>query len=117
MCDREIQRGDIYFCDFCSAVGSEQNGLRPAVIIQNNVGNHFSPTTIVAPLTTKIKRNLPTHVTVFNDCLKEKSVVLLEQIRTIDKCRLKTHLGKLTEKEMKSVDDAINISLATRNRN
>ena len=113
MCNREIQRGDIYFCNFAPVVGSEQNGLRPAVIIQNDIGNHYSPTTIVAPLTTRIKRRLPTHVTVTNRCLKETSIVLLEQIRTIDKCRLKTYLGQLSKNEMKSVDDAINISLGT----
>lgn len=113
MCDREIQRGDIYFCDFAPVVGSEQNGLRPAVIIQNNVGNHYSPTTIVAPLTTRTKRKLPTHVTVTNNCLKETSIILLEQIRTIDKSRLRTYLGQLNKTEMNSVDDAINISLGT----
>ncbi|MBO4412593.1 MAG: type II toxin-antitoxin system PemK/MazF family toxin [Clostridia bacterium] len=110
----EIKRGEIYFADLSPVVGSEQGGIRPVLIIQNDVGNKFSPTVIVAAITSQInKAKIPTHIELsaleFN--LPKDSVVLLEQIRTIDKKRLKEKLSTLTSEKMKRVDIAILISL------
>ena len=116
MCNT-IQRGDIYYCDFYPVVGSEQSGCRPAIVIQNNVGNQHSPTTIVAPITSKPKKCMPTHVQLRNRKLINGSIVLLEHIRTIDKSRLKTFVCKASDYEMKKIDTAIGISLGTYNRN
>jgi len=107
-----IKRGEIYYADFTSALGSEQGGIRPVLILQNNMGNHYSPTTIVAAITSKEKKNLlPTHVPIPAGCLKRNSVVLLEQLRTIDKTRLGDYLGKLDKATMAKVDHAIITSL------
>jgi mRNA interferase MazF len=92
-----VRQGDIYLADLSGYVGSEQSGLRPAVVVQNDVGNRYSPTTIVVPLTSKQKPSLPTH-TVLNpdDCgVKQESIALCEQLRVIDKSRLKKKLGKI----------------------
>ena len=108
----EIVRGDIFYADLSPAVGSEQGGLRPVVVLQNNVGNKHAPTTIVAPITSRLsKRQLPTHIT-FNGCgLPKDSVILMEQIRTIDKGRLKQKMGCLANEKWEVVNEAIKISL------
>lgn len=111
---KKIVRGAIFYVDLDVGVGSEQKGFRPVVILQNDVGNRFSPTTLVAPISTKEYKGkkMPTHVEVkqFNK-LRPNSVIMLEQIRAIDKSRLAGFVGVLTEKEMKNVDKAILISL------
>lgn len=107
----EIKRGDIYYINFCPAVGSEQAGIRPAIILQNDMGNKHSPTTIVAAITSRqTKTKLPTHIKIDVDGLKAESTVLLEQVRTIDKSRLREHIGAVNNKTMKSIDRAIAIS-------
>lgn len=108
-----IKRGDIYYADLSPVVGSEQGGVRPVLIIQNDIGNRYSPTVIAAAITSRsTKANLPTHIKLFaNDSgLAKDSVVLLEQIRTIDKRRLKEHMGTLSGGEMGRVDAALSIS-------
>ncbi|BEP28260.1 type II toxin-antitoxin system PemK/MazF family toxin [Helicovermis profundi] len=109
-----IKRGDVFFADLSPVVGSEQGGQRPVIIIQNNIGNRYSPTVIISAITAKItKAKLPTHVEVKKDAvgLVKDSVILLEQIRTIDKKRLLQKLGTLDKKTMSKVDDALLISL------
>ena len=109
-----ILRGDLYYADLTPVTGSEQGGVRPVLMIQNDMGNRFSPTVIVAAVTSRQdKHPLPTHVPIsLNHCgLKEHSVVLLEQIRTIDHIRLREYIGRLTEKDMKQVDHALRISI------
>jgi mRNA interferase MazF len=108
----EILRGDIFYADLSPSQGSEQGGLRPVIILQNNVGNKHAPTTIVAPITSRLgKKSLPTHIT-FNGCgLAKDSVILTEQIRTIDKSRLKQKIGYLTNEKWEVVNQAIKISL------
>lgn len=113
----EIKRGEIYFADVTryDSLGSEQSGRRPVVILQNNIGNKFSPTTIIAIITTKSKRELPTHVELHKDevnKLKHDSVVALEQISTIDKDRLKFKIGELSVEDNLKVMEAMKISLA-----
>ncbi|MBR4072280.1 MAG: type II toxin-antitoxin system PemK/MazF family toxin [Clostridia bacterium] len=108
-----IRRGDIYYADLSPVIGSEQGGLRPVLIVQNDVGNKYSPTVIAAAITSKLgKTKLPTHIDVFADKvgLQRDSVVLLEQIRTIDKTRLKEKMGHLDEDMMTRVDEAITVS-------
>ena len=115
-----ITRGDIYYADLSPVVGSEQGGVRPVLIVQNDVGNRYSPTVIAAAITSRIdKVKLPTHIEVSRaSCsidgdgagLQRDSVILLEQIRTIDKQRLKERMGKLDEQTMHQVDSAIGIS-------
>lgn len=108
---KEIRRGEIYYADLSPVVGSEQGGIRPVLILQNDMGNKHSPTTIVAAITSrKTKADLPTHVSFTAECLKSKSTVLLEQIRTIDKSRLTEYLGKMDKKTMGAVDRAIVVS-------
>lgn len=109
-----VRRGEIYYADLSPVVGSEQGGMRPVLIIQNNIGNHYSPTVIVAAITAKIqKAKMPTHVEVRAKeyGLDKNSVVLLEQIRTIDKQRLKEKVTQLDYKMMKKVDEALEISI------
>ena len=108
-----IKRGDIYYADLSPVVGSEQGGVRPVLIVQNNVGNKYSPTVIAAAITSqKFKTNLPTHISVnANDCgLSKDSIVLLEQIRTLDKQRLKERMGNLPENDMDRIDKALSVS-------
>ena len=108
-----IRRGDIYYADLSPVVGSEQGGLRPVLIVQNDIGNKYSPTVIAAAITSKLgKTRLPTHIDVFADKvgLQRDSVVLLEQIRTIDKTRLKEKMGHLDDNMMHRVDEAITVS-------
>lgn len=110
----EIKRGEIYFADLSPVVGSEQGGIRPVLIIQNDVGNKFSPTVIVAAITSQInKAKIPTHVELSSKIynLPKDSVILLEQIRTIDKKRLKEKLSQLDYAKMKQVNLAMLISL------
>ena len=108
-----INRGDIYFCNLDCTQGSEQGGVRPVLVIQNDMGNKFSPTVIVAAITSSIKKTyLPTHIVLEDvDGLPKKSVVLLEQIRTLDKTRLKKKIGTLSEKTLKKVDRALLVSV------
>ena len=106
-----VKRGEIYYADLSPVVGSEQDGTRPVLVIQNDTGNKFSPTTIVAAITSKSdKVKLPTHVIVHADGLEVESVVLLEQIRTIDKQRLIRYSGRLDKTAMGQVDHAIIVS-------
>ena len=108
-----IRRGDIYYADLSPVVGSEQGGLRPVLIVQNDIGNRYSPTVIAAAITSRMsKAKLPTHIDVIgNDAgLAKDSVILLEQIRTIDKRRLKEKMGHLDDGTMHHVDDAIHVS-------
>ena len=110
----KVKRGEVFFADLSPVKGSEQGGQRPVVIIQNDVGNLFSPTVIVAAITARIsKGKLPTHVEVGSSelGLLKDSVVLLEQIRTIDKVRLIQKLGELDETVIESLDEALCISL------
>ena len=108
-----IRRGDIYYADLSPVVGSEQGGIRPVLIIQNDVGNKHSPTVIAAAITSKINKNrLPTHIEVDAQSygLARDSIILLEQIRTLDKRRLKERMGHLDRGAMERVDRAISIS-------
>ena len=108
-----IKRGDIYYADLSPVVGSEQGGLRPVLIVQNDVGNRYSPTVIAAAITSRVgKTKLPTHIDVYADKvgLQKDSVILLEQIRTIYKTRLGEKMGHLDDSVMSAVDEAITIS-------
>ncbi len=107
-----IRRGELYYAYLEPVIGSEQGGERPVVILQNNRGNRYSPTVIVAPLTTKlVKRTLPVHVKVTAAGLRSTSLVLLEQIRTIDKQRLRQYIGEVTDEEMREIEQAVLISI------
>ena len=109
-----IQRGDIYYADLSPVIGSEQGGVRPVLVIQNDVGNKYSPTIIVAAVTSQMnKSRLPTHLNLSADQfgLSKDSVVLLEQLRTIDKKRLKEHICRLDNVFMNRIDKALEISL------
>ena len=108
-----IRRGDIYYADLSPVVGSEQGGLRPVLIVQNDVGNRHSPTVIAAAITSRMGKNrLPTHIDIHADKvgLAKDSVVLLEQIRTLDKRRLKEKMGHLDDRMMDEVNTAIAVS-------
>ena len=109
-----VKRGDIYYADLSPVVGSEQGGLRPVLIIQNDVGNRYSPTVIAAAITSRLGKNrLPTHIDVYADRvgLVKDSVILLEQVRTLDKRRLKEKMGHLDEDMMVQVNRAIAVSV------
>jgi mRNA interferase MazF len=109
-----VRRGEIYYADLSPVVGSEQGGLRPVLIIQNDIGNRYSPTVIVAAITSKIdKARLPTHIEIQAEeyGLTKDSVVLAEQVRTIDKRRLRERVGVLPTEIMNSVDEALQISM------
>ncbi len=109
-----IKRGELYYADLSPVVGSEQGGIRPVLVVQNDIGNKHSPTIIAAAVTSKInKAKLPTHIelSAIDYGLTKDSVVLLEQIRTIDKRRLKERIGELPKNTMLRVDDALLISL------
>ncbi len=109
---KEIKRGEIYYADLNPVVGSEQGGVRPVLILQNDMGNKYSPTTVVAAITSrKTKSKLPTHVEIKFEGLPKDSTVLLEQIKTIDKIRLQEFVGTLDLKQMGDVDFAIVVSL------
>ena len=109
-----VKRGDIFYADLSPVVGSEQGGIRPVIVIQNDIGNKYSPTVIVAAITSQInKAKLPTHVEISSEeyGLNRDSVVLLEQVRTLDKRRLKEYVGKLDNRIMDRVNKAISISV------
>ena len=109
-----VKRGDIFYADLSPVVGSEQGGVRPVLIVQNDVGNKFSPTVIAAAITSqKYKTDLPTHIKVDADGsgLARDSIVLLEQVRTLDKRRLKERMGNLESRDMQRVDRALSVSL------
>lgn len=108
-----VKRGDIFYADLSPVIGSEQGGIRPVLVVQNDVGNKYSPTVIAAAITSKInKAKLPTHIEI--DArqygLARDSVILLEQVRTIDKQRLREKIGKLDQLQMIKVNDAISVS-------
>ncbi len=116
--DQSIRRGDIYYADLSPVVGSEQGGIRPVLIVQNDMGNKYSPTVIAAAITSQInKARLPTHIELSAKTygLTKDSVVLLEQIRTIDKRRLREKMGRLDEKLMSRIDEAIVVSFGLQN--
>ncbi|MGL4362739.1 MAG: type II toxin-antitoxin system PemK/MazF family toxin [Cellulosilyticaceae bacterium] len=109
----QVKRGDIFYADLSPVVGSEQGGIRPVLVIQNDIGNKYSPTVICAAITSKIdKAKLPTHVEISANqfVLVKNSVILLEQIRTIDKKRLKEKICHLDNQLMKKVDRSIRVS-------
>ena len=111
--EMNIKRGDIYYADLSPVIGSEQGGLRPVLIVQNDVGNRYSPTVIAAAITSKMsKTKLPTHIDIpsQNAGLSKDSVILLEQVRTIDKQRLKEKMGHLDQSTMNHVNNAIQVS-------
>ena len=111
--DNSVKRGDIFYADLSPVVGSEQGGVRPVLIVQNDTGNRHSPTVIAAAITSQTgKAKLPTHIELSaRSCgLPKDSVVLLEQIRTLDKRRLREHMGRVDETMMKQVDTAIAVS-------
>ena len=108
-----IRRGEIYYADLSPVVGSEQGGIRPVLIVQNDVGNKYSPTVIAAAITSqRFKTKLPTHISVnADDCgLAKDSVVLLEQVRTLDKQRLREKMGVLDDSDMSRIDRALTVS-------
>ena len=110
----EIKRGELYYADLSPVVGSEQGGIRPVLVVQNDIGNKYSPTVIAAAVTSKLtKARLPTHIEIPGEGngLHKDSVILLEQIRTLDKRRLKERIGALPENTMRKVDGALLISL------
>ena len=114
MLDLIVKKGDLFFADLSPVVGSEQGGVRPVLVVQNDVGNKYSPTIIVAAVTSQTsKAKLPTHVELAatQGGLSKNSVVLLEQLRTIDKQRLKERIGSLSDTQMPVVDAALGISL------
>ncbi|GIN57018.1 type II toxin-antitoxin system PemK/MazF family toxin [Lederbergia ruris] len=109
-----VKRGDVYFADLSPVVGSEQGGVRPVLVLQNDIGNRFSPTVIIAAITAQIqKAKLPTHVEIDAEKygFERNSVLLLEQIRTVDKQRLTDKITHLDEEMMEKVDEALQISL------
>ncbi|GAA0115116.1 MULTISPECIES: type II toxin-antitoxin system PemK/MazF family toxin [Clostridium] len=115
-----VKRGDIFYADLSPVVGSEQGGVRPVIIIQNDIGNRYSPTVIVAAITSQInKAKLPTHVEISSEDygLNKDSVVLLEQIRTLDKRRLKEKIGHMTKEDMEKVDISLMLSLDLKHKN
>ncbi|MDR2519692.1 MAG: type II toxin-antitoxin system PemK/MazF family toxin [Eubacteriaceae bacterium] len=107
-----IKRGDVYYADLSPIVGSEQGGVRPVLVLQNDIGNKYSPTVIVSAITSQTNKNkLPTHIQLYSGSgLSKDSVVLLEQIRTIYKQRLKEKIGHIDEHTMGQVNDALTIS-------
>lgn len=109
-----VSRGDIFYANLNPVIGSEQGGVRPVLVLQNDIGNKYSPTTIVAAITSRIKKaKLPTHVELDSEhfSLDKDSVILLEQVRTIDKRRLKEKVAHLDEATMSKIDEALQISL------
>ena len=108
-----VKRGEIYYADLSPVVGSEQGGIRPVLIVQNDVGNRFSPTVIAAAITSQQeKAKLPTHISIdtVNCGLQKNSIILLEQVRTIDKTRLREKMGDLDPSSMDKVDRALSVS-------
>ena len=113
MDNNNVKRGDIFYADLSPVVGSEQGGVRPVLIVQNDTGNKHSPTVIAAAITSQTgKARLPTHITLTAGSvgLPKDSIVLLEQVRTLDKRRLREHMGRVDDKVMRQVDGAIAVS-------
>ena len=109
-----IKRGEIYYADLSPVLGSEQDGVRPVLVLQNDIGNKYSPTIIVSAITSRLyKAKLPTHISLDASLygLNKDSIILLEQLRTIDKLRLREKIGELSPQKMKEVDNALLISL------
>ena len=107
-----VARGDIYYADLSPVVGSEQGGSRPVLVIQNDIGNKYSPTIIAAPITCRLtKKQIPAHVQINEGGLHEESVVLLEQIRVLDKQRLRMKIGQVSTETMGKVNAALKIEL------
>lgn len=113
MLDLIVKKGDLFFADLSPVVGSEQGGIRPVLVVQNDVGIKYSPTIIVAAITSQTKTKLPTHVQLnaTQGGLSKDSIVLLEQLRTIDKQRLRERIGTLNEKQIPDIEKALSISL------
>lgn len=113
---RMVHRGELYYADFGQKTGSQQAGIRPVLIVQNDKGNYYSDTVIVAPITSKIKKlYMPTHVLLYPGCtgLQTVSMVLLEQITTVDKAQLLNFLGRISEMDLMKINQAICISTGT----
>ncbi len=113
-----VKRGDIYYADLSPVVGSEQGGVRPVLVVQNDIGNKYSPTVIAAAITSQInKAKMPTHIEISAEeyGLNKDSVILLEQVRTIDKRRLREKIGHLDERLMRAVDEALSVSFGLGN--
>ena len=110
---KAIRRGDLFYADLNPVVGSEQGGIRPVLVIQNDVGNHFSPTVVAAAITSRnAKNSLPTHILLENvPGLAPTSLLLLEQLRTIDRKRLRGYIGRISKEKMLEVDAALAISI------
>lgn len=111
--NHKMIRGDIYYADLSGTIGCEQGGIRPVIVLQNDIGNTFSPTTIVAPITSQPRKRLPTHVFLRKGKplgLKLNSHISIEQIRTIDKMRLKQYVGRVNKEIMESIEKAILIN-------
>ncbi|MEL7624307.1 MAG: type II toxin-antitoxin system PemK/MazF family toxin [Clostridiales bacterium] len=109
---RIIRHGDIFYADLSPVVGCEQGGIRPVLVIQNDIGNRYSPTVIVVAITSKSKKELPTHVELgCMEALQKNSVVLLEQIRTIDRTRLLEYIGSVSRLRMLLIDQALLLSI------
>lgn len=107
-----IKRGEIYYADLSPVIGSEQGGTRPVMILQNDIGNYYSPTTVVASITGRTGKNdVPTHTKIVCAGLPRTSIILLEQLRTIDKSRIKKYIGCADERVMQEVEKALVISL------
>ena len=114
----QIKRGELYYATLDPVIGSEQGGKRPVLILQNDIGNKHSPTVVVAAITSRLgKAKLPTHVNLSSEKLSKDSIVLLEQIRTIDKCRLVEYIGKATPEEMEFIEKALLVSVGINTRN
>ena len=114
MAGKRIRRGDIYYADLRPVMGSEQGGIRPVLILQNNTGNQFSPTTIAAAITSRDgKHQLPTHIRIGGQFygLHQDSMILLEQVRTLDRKRLRDYIGCLDKETMQAVDRGLTMSL------
>lgn len=111
------KRGDMYVADLGQGIGSEQSNERPVIIVQNNKGNSYADTTIIVPITSKMKADIPNHVIIHYGMLKKyRGCVLTEQIRTISVLRLKKYIGTLKEKDIRRIDRALRISLALHDR-
>lgn len=107
-----IKRGDVFFADLDPVVGSEQGGIRPVLVVQNNIGNRYSPTLVVLPLSTAKKNYLPTHIHIYGSkSLPKDSIVLAEQIRTIDRYRLREYVGSIDKEIMDKINRAMKISI------
>ncbi len=113
-----IKRGDIYYADLSPVIGSEQSGVRPILVIQNDIGNKYSPTIIGVPITSKAKISMPTHIAIEGNKygLEKDSIILAEQIRTLDKSRLKEKVGHIDKKVLNEVKRAIEISCGLRGK-